>query len=244
MAMEQLLELLQEQATLTPAQLASMLGEQEEDVVKAIKKYEKEGIIKGYHAAINWERTEVPRATALIELRVTPQKDTGFDEIAGRVMNFPEVESVYLMSGGYDLAVTVTGKTMSDIAMFVAKRLAPIGGVLSTATHFVLTKYKDGGVVFADEAVVGVGGFLLAFAEDAAQSVFVLKPAGNAFNLVIGNAGQAERVESVIIGGGNNRVGVGQGAVPVENNVFYTHKTSDFKLYLNGIGYIKKYDSQ
>ena len=98
MAMEQLLELLQEQATLTPAQLASMLGEQEEDVVKAIKKYEKEGIIKGYHAAINWERTEVPRATALIELRVTPQKDTGFDEIAGRVMNFPEVESVYLMS--------------------------------------------------------------------------------------------------------------------------------------------------
>ena len=151
MAMEQLLELLQEQATLTPAQLASMLGEQEEDVVKAIKKYEKEGIIKGYRAAINWERTEVPRATALIELRVTPQKDTGFDEIAGRVMNFPEVESVYLMSGGYDLAVTVTGKTMSDIAMFVAKRLAPIGGVLSTATHFVLTKYKDGGVVFADD---------------------------------------------------------------------------------------------
>ena len=151
MAMEQLLELLQEQATLTPAQLASMLGEQEEDVVKAIKKYEKEGIIKGDHAAINWERTEVPRATALIELRVTPQKDTGFDEIAGRVMNFPEVESVYLMSGGYDLAVTVTGKTMSDIAMFVAKRLAPIGGVLSTATHFVLTKYKDGGVVFADD---------------------------------------------------------------------------------------------
>ena len=151
MAMEQLLELLQEQATLTPAQLASMLGEQEEDVVTAIKKYEKEGIIKGYHTAINWERTEVPRATALIELRVTPQKDTGFDEIAGRVMNFPEVESVYLMSGGYDLAVTVTGKTMSDIAMFVAKRLAPIGGVLSTATHFVLTKYKDGGVVFADD---------------------------------------------------------------------------------------------
>ncbi len=106
---------------------------------------------RGTTAAINWERTEVPRATALIELRVTPQKDTGFDEIAGRVMNFPEVESVYLMSGGYDLAVTVTGKTMSDIAMFVAKRLAPIGGVLSTATHFVLTKYKEGGVVFADD---------------------------------------------------------------------------------------------
>ena len=104
MAMEQLLELLQDQANLTSAQLASMLGEKEEDVVKAIKKYEKEGIIKGYHALINWERTEVPRATALIELRITPKKDTGFDEIASRVMNFPEVESVYLMSGGYDLS--------------------------------------------------------------------------------------------------------------------------------------------
>ena len=146
--MEQLLELLQGEAKLTPAQLAVMLGEREEDVVKAIQRYEKEGVIKGYHALINWERTDIHRATALIELRVSPQKDTGFDESAGRVMNFPEVESVYLMSGGYDLAVTVTGKTMSDIAMFVSRRLAPIGGVLSTATHFVLTKYKDGGVVF------------------------------------------------------------------------------------------------
>ena len=146
--MEQLLELLQGEAKLTPAQLAVMLGEREEDVVKAIQRYEKEGVIKGYHALINWERTDIHRATALIELRVSPQKDTGFDEIAGRVMNFPEVESVYLMSGGYDLAVTVTGKTMSDIAMFVSSRLAPFGGVLSTATHFVLTKYKDGGVVF------------------------------------------------------------------------------------------------
>ena len=151
MAMEQLLELLQGEAKLTPAQLAVMLGEREEDVVKAIQRYEKEGVIKGYHALINWERTDIHRATALIELRVSPQKDTGFDEIAGRVMNFPEVESVYLMSGGYDLAVTVTGKTMSDIAMFVSRRLAPIGGVLSTATHFVLTKYKDGGVVFNSE---------------------------------------------------------------------------------------------
>lgn len=148
MAMEQVLELLQDEAKLTPAQLAAMLGEEEEAVVKAIARYEKAGVIRGYHALVNWERTETQRATALIELRVTPQKDTGFDEIAGRIMNFPEVESVYLMSGGFDLAVTVTGKTMSDIAMFVAKRLAPIEGVLSTATHFVLTKYKDGGVVF------------------------------------------------------------------------------------------------
>lgn len=148
MAMEQVLELLQENAKLSSAQLAAMLGEKEEDVARAVAAYEKDGAIKGYQALVNWERTDIHRATALIELRVSPQKDTGFDEIAGRVMNFPEVESVYLMSGGYDLAVTVTGKTMSDIAMFVAKRLAPIEGVLSTATHFVLTKYKDGGVVF------------------------------------------------------------------------------------------------
>lgn len=148
MAMDQILELLQENAKLTPAQLAAMLGETESNVEKAIAAYEKDGAIKGYQALVNWERTDIPRATALIELRVSPQKDTGFDEIAGRVMNFPEVKSVYLMSGGYDLAVNVTGKTMSDIAMFVSKRLATIEGVLSTATHFVLTKYKDGGVVF------------------------------------------------------------------------------------------------
>lgn len=148
MAMEQLLELLQDDAKLTAAQLAAMLKESEEDVKKAIARCEKEGVIKGYHALINWERTESRKAAALIELRVTPKKDTGFDEIAGRIMNFPEVESVYLMSGGFDLAVTVSGRTMQDIAMFVAKRLSTIDGVLSTATHFVLTKYKDGGVVF------------------------------------------------------------------------------------------------
>lgn len=148
MAIEQILELLHENDKLTSAQLAAMLGQSKESVENAIAEYEKSGAIMGYKALVNWERTEIPRATALIELRVSPQKDTGFDEIAGRVMNFPEVESVYLMSGGYDLAVTVTGKTMSDIAMFVSKRLATIEGVLSTATHFVLTKYKDGGVVF------------------------------------------------------------------------------------------------
>ncbi len=148
MAMEQLLELLQDDAKLTDSQLAAMLGESEEDVKKAITRYEKDGVIKGYHALINWERAGSQKASAFIELRITPKKDTGFDEIAGRILNFPEVESVYLMSGGFDLAVTVSGRTMQDIAMFVAKRLSTIDGVLSTATHFVLTKYKDGGVVF------------------------------------------------------------------------------------------------
>ena len=139
MAMEQLLELLQDDAKLTTAQLAVMLGEKEEDVAAAIKRYEKDGVIKGYQALVNWERTDAHRATALIELRVTPKKDTGFDEIAGRVMNFPEVESVYLMSGGYDLAVMRQRPNhVQDIAMFVAKRLSTMDSVLSTATHFVL----------------------------------------------------------------------------------------------------------
>ena len=148
MAMEQILELLQDDAKLTSQQLAVMLNESEEDVARAIARYEREGVIRGYHALVNWELTETQKASALIELRITPKKDTGFDEIAGRIMNFPEVESVYLMSGGYDLAVTVTGRTMQDVAMFVQKRLATIDGVLSTATHFMLTKYKDGGVIF------------------------------------------------------------------------------------------------
>lgn len=151
MVMEQILELLRDDAQLTPSQLAVMLGESEEAVAKAIAQYEREGVIRGYHALVNWERTETQKASALIELRITPKKDTGFDEIAGRIMNFPEVESVYLMSGGYDLAVTVTGRTMQDVAMFVQKRLATLDGVLSTATHFVLTKYKDGGVIFQSE---------------------------------------------------------------------------------------------
>lgn len=154
MIKEQLLELLKKEGKLTTQQLSVMLNEPEEEVAKMIKSFEKQGIINGYHALINWEKTDVNRATALIELKVTPKKDTGFDEIANRIMGFTEVESVYLMSGGFDLAVTVTGKNMSDIAMFVAKRLSTIDGVLSTATHFVLTKYKDGGIVFSDDEQV------------------------------------------------------------------------------------------
>lgn len=149
--MEKLLKLLQEDAKLTAAQLAVMLDLPVEAVETAIRKFEKDGVLKGYRALVNWERTEMSRASALIELRVTPKKDSGFDELAMRIKSFPEVESVYLMSGGFDLAVTVTAATMSEIAMFVSKRLAPIDGVLSTATHFVLTKYKDGGVDFTSE---------------------------------------------------------------------------------------------
>ena len=127
-----------------------MLAVSPEEVAREIAEYEKAGVIKGYNALINWEKADCNRATALIELKVSPKKETGFDEIAHRIMEFEEVESVYLMSGGYDLAVTVNAKSMQDIAMFVVRRLSPLDGVLSTATHFVLTRYKDGGVIFDD----------------------------------------------------------------------------------------------
>ena len=142
--MDNLLNLLNENARLTNAQLAVMLNKTEKEIADAIADYERRGVIKGYRTLINWQKVDENKATALIELRVTPKRDRGFDEIANRVMQFKEVESVYLMSGGYDLAVTVTGKSMQEIAMFVARRLSPLDSVISTATHFVLTRYKMG----------------------------------------------------------------------------------------------------
>lgn len=155
--MEKLLKLLQDDAKLTVQELAVMLDMTEAEVAAAIHKFEKDGVIKGYRTLINWERTDVHRASALIELRVTPKKDSGFDELAARVKAFPEVESVYLMSGGYDLSVTVSGRTFQEVAMFVARRLSTLDAVISTATHFVLRRYKDKGVLFAGEEKDGRG---------------------------------------------------------------------------------------
>ncbi len=145
--MDQLLSLLNENARLSNAQLAVMLNRTEQEVADQIAEYEKAGIIRGYRTLINWEKLDKNKAIALIELKVTPKRDRGFDEIAGRILQFEEVESVYLMSGGYDLAVRVHGKSMQDIAMFVMRRLSTLDSVLSTATHFILTRYKDNGVV-------------------------------------------------------------------------------------------------
>lgn len=145
--MDNLLNLLKENARLSTAELAVMLNKSEQEVKEQIAAYEKEGIIGGYQALINWEKAGDTRVTALIELRITPQPDVGFDAVAERVMRFEEVESVYLMSGAYDLAVVVHGTTMQDIAAFVARRLSSISGVISTATHFIMTRYKDGGVI-------------------------------------------------------------------------------------------------
>ena len=118
--MDKLLTLLQENARLSCEQLAVMLGTTEDEVKNQISAYEKAGVIRGYQALINWEKADANRASALIELRVTPKRDRGFDEIADRIMQFEEVESVYLMSGGFDLAVRVNGKSMQEIALFVA----------------------------------------------------------------------------------------------------------------------------
>jgi DNA-binding Lrp family transcriptional regulator len=149
--MDRLLTLLDENARLSAAQLAVMLNKTENEVAEAIAAYEKAGIIRGYKALINWERVDENKASALIELRVSPKRDSGFDEIANRIMQFEEVESVYLMSGGYDLAVKVHGRSMQEIAMFVMRRLSTLDSVLSTATHFILTRYKDGGVILNSE---------------------------------------------------------------------------------------------
>ena len=148
---KKILDLLTENARLTNAQLAVMLNISEDAVKKEIATLEKSGVIRGYKPLINWEKVGGDRATALIELKVMPKKDTGFDTIAHQIMAFEEVESVYLMSGGaFDLAVMVHGKTIQDIAMFVARRLSTLDSVVSTATHFMLSKYKEANVILTD----------------------------------------------------------------------------------------------
>lgn len=138
-----LLELLQENCKFTDHELATMLDTTAEAVREQINDLEDKGIICGYKALINWEKVPGSDVNALIELKVSPKRDKGFDEIAERVMAFNEVEGVYLMAGDYDLAVFVRGHSIQDIAMFVAKRLSPLDSVLSASTHFILTKYKS-----------------------------------------------------------------------------------------------------
>lgn len=149
--MDKLLKLLDTNARLTDAQLAVMLDRPEAEVTAQIAQLERSGVIRAYKALIDWDRTEREYVTAIIELRVTPKRDLGFEGIAETIMRFDEVESVYLMSGGYDLSVVVSGRTFKEVAMFVAKRLSTLDSVMSTATHFVLRRYKDKGVMFLSE---------------------------------------------------------------------------------------------
>jgi len=147
-----LIRLLQENARFTLAELAAMLGKSEQQVAAEIQTLEDMKVIRAYKAVVDWEKCDADRVAALIELKVTPQHGVGFDDIARRIMDFDEVESVYLMSGGFDLAVMLSGKTFQQVAMFVATTLAPLEGVVSTATHFVLRRYKEFGAPFGDEA--------------------------------------------------------------------------------------------
>ncbi|MBR3588806.1 MAG: Lrp/AsnC family transcriptional regulator [Clostridia bacterium] len=150
--MDKLISLLYEDSSLSVEELSAMLGESEESIEKRIAEYKKSGVILGKKTFINWDKVESSGVTALIELKVTPQKETGFDEIAARISEFDEVDTVNLMAAdNYDLLVTVRGKTIQDVAMFVSRRLATIDAVQSTATHFLLKRYKENGVVLTDK---------------------------------------------------------------------------------------------
>ncbi len=147
----EILELLETNSRLTAEDIAIMIGEDAHKVATAIKEMEENQIICGYNTLINWDRTDKKDiVTALIEVRVTPQRGEGFDKVAERIYKYNEVKAVYLMSGGFDFTVIIEGKTMKEVALFVGQKLAPLDSVLSTATHFVLKKYKDYGVAFEE----------------------------------------------------------------------------------------------
>ncbi len=144
---EQILTLLEKNSKIDPAEIAVLLGTTEEVIREEIQEMEDEGIICGYHTLINWDKIDSDKVTALIEVRVTPQRGQGFESIAERIYNYPEVQSVYLISGAYDLLVILQGKTLREVSSFVSDKLSTLDTVLSTATHFILKKYKDYGTI-------------------------------------------------------------------------------------------------
>ena len=148
--MDRLLKLLDENARFTLEDLASMTASSTEAVAVKIDEYEKKGVLKGYKAVIDWEKAGSDMVSSFIEVKITPKHNYGFDEFAHEVAKFPEVQSVYLMSGGYDILIEVLAKTFRDIAMFVSKQLSPMQSVLSTATHFMLKRYKERGVILSE----------------------------------------------------------------------------------------------
>lgn len=148
---DEILKNISKNARVTSEDLAAMLDSTPEEIRKSIKKMEEDGIICGYPALINWEKTDNEVVTALIEVKVTPQRGRGFDKVAERIYQFDEVASVYLMSGGFDLTVIIEGKSMKEVARFVTTKLAPMESIMSTATYFVLKKYKEHGLPLVKE---------------------------------------------------------------------------------------------
>jgi len=148
---EELLAIIEKNSRIDLKELAVLLNVEEIDVVNEMAALEAEGVICGYHTLINWDKTSIDTVSALIEVRVTPQRGEGFDKIAEKIYKYPEVRSVYLMSGGYDLMVIIEGKTLREVASFVSDKLSTMETVLSTATHFILKKYKDHGTILGQE---------------------------------------------------------------------------------------------
>ena len=149
---EQILTFLEKNSKIDLRELAILLGSSEAVIANEVAQMEKEQIICGYHTLIDWEKTSSEKVNALIEVRVTPQRGQGFDSIAERIYNYPEVTSVYLISGSYDLLVMLEGRTLRDGSSFVSDKLSTLDSVLSTATHFVLKKYKDHGTIMGKKA--------------------------------------------------------------------------------------------
>ena len=149
--MDEILRILdKEQGAVNVAKISRMLGKSEEEVSAALRDMEEKNIIAGYNTIVNWDKTDRDVVTALIELKVTPQRGEGFDKVAKRIYKYPQVKALYLMSGAYDLSVMIEGKSMKDVALFVAQKLAPMDGIISTATHFVLKPYKMEGIILED----------------------------------------------------------------------------------------------
>ncbi|MDD2969338.1 MAG: Lrp/AsnC family transcriptional regulator [Lachnospiraceae bacterium] len=144
---EKILRIIEKNSRIDLGELAILLGVEEIDIVNELAAMEAEGVICGYHTLIDWEKTSIEKTTALIEVRVTPQRGHGFDSIAERIYQYPEVRDVYLISGGYDLLIIMEGKTLKEIANFVSDKLSTQESILSTATHFILKKYKEHGTI-------------------------------------------------------------------------------------------------
>ena len=148
---DELLAIVEKNSRIDTKELAVLLGVQEIDIINELHKLQEEGIICGFHTLINWEKTDIEKVTALIEVRVTPQRGQGFDTIAERIYKYPEVRAVYLISGGFDLLVILEEKSLKEIANFVSDKLSTLDSVLSTATHFILKKYKDHGIMLSEK---------------------------------------------------------------------------------------------
>ncbi len=146
---EAILTTIEKNSRIDMGELAVRLGAEEVDVANALAAMESEGIICGYHTMIDWDKTSIEKVSALIEVRVTPQREEGFDRIAERIYNYPEVTSVYLISGGYDLLVSLEGKSLKEVSQFVSEKLSTLDTVISTATHFILKRYKDHGTIMS-----------------------------------------------------------------------------------------------